>query len=69
MFAQGSDAAQSPADQSAEFEHLEGGRDVTFQPSHCAWPHSDPSGEIKLQKGVIGWVLAPYHVSRDCRVR
>ena len=69
MPARGSDAAQSPAEQSADFGHLEGGRHMTFLLSYCAQPYSDSSERIKLQKGVIGWVLAPYHASRDYRVR
>ena len=48
-------------------ERCVGGRDMMFRLSHCARTHYDSSGGKKLQKGAIWWVLAPYHVSRDCR--
>jgi len=67
--ARGCDVTQSPAERSADFGHLEGGRDMTFLPSHHAQPYSNSSERITLQKGAIGWVLAPYHDSRDCQVR
>ena len=69
MFARGSGTAQGLANRCADFGCLERGREATSRLSRCARSYSDSSKGIKLQKGAIGWVLAPYHVSRDCRVR
>ena len=43
---------------------------VTGRPVCLAAPcHALTHPVEKAAKGAIGWVLAPYHASRDCRVR
>jgi len=43
---------------------------VTRRPIRLAAPCQALTHPVdKAAKGVIGWVLAPYHASRDCRVR
>ena len=65
----GSGTAHGLADRCADFGCLEGGREVTSRLSRCARPYPSSSKGKKLQKRGIGRVLAPYHVSHDCRVR
>ena len=59
MFTRGSDAAQSPTDQSADFGRLEGGRDMTFRPPHCVLPYSGSSGGQGCKKGRLDGCLLP----------
>ena len=43
---------------------------VTRRPIRLAAPCQALTHPVdKAAKGAIGWVLAPYHASRDCRVR
>ena len=65
----GSGTAHGLADRCADFGCLEGGREVTSRLSRWARPYPGSSEVVMLQKGGIGLVLAPYHASRDCRVR
>ena len=69
MFARGSDVVQGLADMTADFRHLEGGRDKTSHLSRRALPRSGSSDGQGCKKGAIGRMLGPYHASRDCRVR
>jgi len=59
MPARGSDATQSPAERSADFGCLEGGRDKTFQPSRCALPCSGLSGGQGCKKERLDGCLLP----------
>jgi len=59
MFTRGFDVAQSPADRSANFGRLEGGRDKTFRPYHYALPSSGSSGGQGCKKGRLDGCLLP----------
>ena len=67
-FARGSGAALNPADRSADFGRLEGV--MTRRSDRLAVTcHALIHPVDKAVKRAMGWVLAPYHASRDCRVR
>jgi len=57
--AQGSDAAQSFSEQSADFGRLEGGLDEMFQPSPCTLPHSGSFGGEGCKKERLDVCLFP----------
>jgi len=59
MPARGSDAAQRPAERSANFGRLEGGRDKTFRPSCCALQFSGLSGGQGCKKERLDGCLLP----------
>jgi len=67
-FARGSGAALNPDDGSADFGRLEGV--VTRRSDRLATTcHALIHPVEKAVKRAMGWVLAPYHASRDYRVR
>ena len=59
MPARGSGAAQTFAEQSADFGRLEGGLDETFRPPCCALPYSDSFGGQGCKKERLDGCLFP----------